>query len=63
MDGLEIDRDGENVYSISDETKEKMELAKQESGRNLMNMGAQGGIQSGQSEYYLDTDEKKEDDA
>jgi phosphatidylserine/phosphatidylglycerophosphate/cardiolipin synthase-like enzyme len=62
MDGLEFDRDGENVYHVSNDTKEKMEAAKQKTGQDSMAMGAQGGgVQSGGKEYYLHSDEKAED--
>mmetsp|Transcript_16631 Transcript_16631/g.27566 ORF Transcript_16631/g.27566 Transcript_16631/m.27566 type:complete len:580 (+) Transcript_16631:78-1817(+) len=63
MDGLKIDRDGENVHYISDETKEKMELANPTPGMNLMQMGAQGGVKTGNPEYYHHTDEKSEEDS
>jgi phosphatidylserine/phosphatidylglycerophosphate/cardiolipin synthase-like enzyme len=63
MDGLEFDRDGENVYNVSNDTKEKMEAAKQKTGQDAMAMGAQGGVQSGGSEYHLHSDEEKAEDA
>jgi phosphatidylserine/phosphatidylglycerophosphate/cardiolipin synthase-like enzyme len=61
MDGLKFDRDGENVYHVCDDTKAKIEEAKQKTGCDLLIIGAQGGVQSGGSEYYFKTDEKKED--
>jgi hypothetical protein len=36
MDGLEFDRDGEDVHHVSNDTKEKMEAAKQKTGQDAM---------------------------
>jgi hypothetical protein len=40
-----------------------MEAAKQKTGQDAMAMGAQGGVQSGGSEYHLHSDEEKAEDA
>ena len=61
MDGLEFDRDGESVHHVSDDTKEKMEEAKRQTGRDPLKMGAEGGVLAGGSEYYFRIDETKED--
>jgi phosphatidylserine/phosphatidylglycerophosphate/cardiolipin synthase-like enzyme len=60
MDGLEFDRDGEDVHHVSNDTKEKMEAAKQKTGQDSM-MIAQGGggAQLGGAEYCLHSEEEK----
>jgi phosphatidylserine/phosphatidylglycerophosphate/cardiolipin synthase-like enzyme len=69
MDGLAIDRDGENPDNMSEDVKNKVEVAKEKSGRNWVHVGATGqkmplSPEKGKrKDESLDTiDEKKEDE-
>lgn len=61
MDGLEIDRDGENPHFVSSETKQKMEAAEKKSGRNFYDAPESVTIKPSDMGNYYTTDEKKEE--